>query len=88
MTFADTKRALLTSPAGYRCEVRRLLPFGLYVVAFALPLFVLAGWLLLVAPQSVETKVLGSAVLTLGGLWNLWRAWNKLGRPQDPPSST
>jgi len=67
--------------------MKRLVPFGLFALAFALPGFLLAGWLLLIAPQPIWVKLFGGAVLTSAGLWNLWRGWNSLGRPRQPPSS-
>lgn len=76
------------SAAAYRSRtMKRWVPFGLFVLVFSIPAFLLAGWLLLFAPQPVWVKLLGSAAITLAGLWNLWRGWKRLGHPRDPPES-
>lgn len=66
-------------------EMKDFLPFGLFILVFAVPLFLVAGWLLLVAPQPLWVKLFASAVTALGGLWNAWRGWNRL-RPRRNPS--
>jgi Kef-type K+ transport system membrane component KefB len=67
--------------------MRRWVPFGLYVLVFVVPVFLMAGWVLLVTSQPAEVRLFGSAVLLLTGLWILWRVWTTLGRPRNPPSS-
>lgn len=42
-----------------------LVPFGLFALVFVLPAFLLASWLLLVAPQPIWVKLFAGAVLAL-----------------------